>query len=73
MSPFAAPSNVEISKHLFQQTRGSEISLKEFQSRNIGELKDFKINKLEKSKVLIEAVHQRLRSSRQLNNDLLNL
>ena len=54
-------------------SKGSTISLQEYEKRNIGDLKDFKVNKLEKSKLLVEQVHSKLKQQWKLNNDLLQL
>jgi hypothetical protein len=73
-SPFQiAPSNADIQRFRISQSKGSDVSIREFTQKNIGDLKEFKQSKIEKSKLVIETVHAKLRNERQINQDLLNL
>jgi len=49
------------------------VSIHEFSQKNIGNLKDFKSTKLDKSKTLVETIHKRLKDSRRMENELVSL
>ena len=67
------PSNYELAAqhHGFDPTH--ETTLKDFQAKNIGDLKTFKVKKIGQSKEHIEAIHGQLRADAGLQEDLLNL
>jgi hypothetical protein len=69
-SPFAAPSNYDIKKHASDMQ--SKLSVKVVSQQTISQLKEFKVGQLQKSKLLIETVHARLKESRELT-ELVNL
>ena len=52
---------------------GEPVDIRDFSTRNIGDLKNFKVKTLDHSKSLIESVHSRLRSTRNIQSNLLHL
>jgi hypothetical protein len=63
-SPFASPSNADFVRHAHSVRRGSDTTIKEKSIRHFVNIKDFKAGPLEKGKLMIEAVHSRLKGTR---------
>jgi hypothetical protein len=57
----------------YSEATGDIKSLFDFTQRNIGDIKSFKINKLQQCKQRIEETHASLRARKGLKDDLLNL
>ena len=65
------PTNYELELMNYQNETGEVKSLFDFTSKNIGDLKSFKIGKLQQCKQRIEEVHATLRRRKGLGDELL--
>ena len=68
-----APTNFDISLMHYSETSGDVKNLLDFTHRNIGDLRQFKNEKLHRAKQVIETVHASLRERKGIKEELLNL
>lgn len=68
-----APTNFDISLMRYSEATGDVKSLLDFTQRNIGDLRTFKNEKLQRSKQIVEAMHASLRERKGIKEELLNL
>ena len=68
-----APTNFDISLMNYSEGTGDIKNLLDFTHKNIGDLRVFKNEKLQRSKQIVEAIHASLRERKGIKEELLNL
>lgn len=68
-----SPTNFEISMMHYSQATGDVKNVFDFSHRNIGDIRAFKNEKLERCKKRIEEAHARLRARKNVRDELLHL
>ena len=64
---------MELQRNMTSLRLGSDISLSELGMKQMGKVKDFKSQHLDRAKVTVEDVHGRLKAGRSLPGGLVNL